>query len=196
MASQRAHPTNKRRMSTEARKREGGLASDPSLGIQATVRHQQVHRVHVTDRRRMSTEARPASVPRAKVDRHTVASLSAARPSGVKTRGSLFVSHSNSLTRIWRYSCGKTLAQGTRVLKRFVYVLRNHESPPQYYTGVTSDVTRRCAEHNAGSCIHTAKHRPWSVDVVIEFADERRALTFERYLKSGSGVAFAHRHLR
>jgi hypothetical protein len=47
-----------------------------------------------------------------------------------------------------------------------------------------------------GSCIHTAKYRPWSIDVVIEFADERRAVAFERYLKSGSGVAFAHRHLR
>jgi len=32
--------------------------------------------------------------------------------------------------------------------------------------------------------------------IVIEFADERRALMFERYLKSGSGVAFAQRHLR
>jgi hypothetical protein len=32
--------------------------------------------------------------------------------------------------------------------------------------------------------------------VVVKFADERRALAFERYLKSGSGCAFAHRHLR
>ena len=80
--------------------------------------------------------------------------------------------------------------------KRFVYVLKNHGIPPRYYTGLTSDVARRHAEHNAGSCAHTAKHRPWSIDVVIEFADERRAVAFERYLKSGSGVAFAHRHLR
>jgi putative endonuclease len=82
------------------------------------------------------------------------------------------------------------------MLKRFVYVLKNAEIPPRYYTGVTSDVGKRYAEHNAGSCIHTAKHRPWSIDVVVEFADERRAIAFERYLKSGSGVAFAHRHLR
>ncbi len=82
------------------------------------------------------------------------------------------------------------------MLKRFVYVLRNPETPPRYYTGVTSDPPRRHAEHNAGSCTHTAKYRPWSIDVVIEFADERRAIAFERYLKSGSGVAFAHRHLR
>ena len=80
--------------------------------------------------------------------------------------------------------------------KRFVYILKNHESSPKYYTGLTSNVVTRHADHNAGSCSHTAKHRPWSIDVVIEFADERCAVAFERYLKSGSGVAFASRHLR
>jgi putative endonuclease len=78
----------------------------------------------------------------------------------------------------------------------FVYILRNAESPPRYYTGLTSDVPRRHAEHNAGTCNHTAKYLPWSIDVVIEFPDEHRAVAFERYLKSGSGVAFANRHLR
>ena len=80
--------------------------------------------------------------------------------------------------------------------KRFVYVLKNPGTPPRYYTGITSDVARRVVEHNAGSCVHTAKYRPWCVDVVIEFQDEGRAAAFERYLKSGSGVAFAQRHLR
>ena len=80
--------------------------------------------------------------------------------------------------------------------KRFVYVLRNHEVPPRYYTGVTADLPTRVSSHNAGDNIHTAKYRPWVLDVAIEFADERRALMFERYLKSGSGVAFAKRHLR
>jgi putative endonuclease len=83
-----------------------------------------------------------------------------------------------------------------RMLKWSVYVLRNTEHPPRYYTGRTSDVARRQAEHNAGSCIHTAKYRPWTIDVLIEFPEERRAVAFERYLKSGSGVAFAQRHLR
>ena len=82
------------------------------------------------------------------------------------------------------------------VPRRFVYVLRNADDSPRYYTGLTSDVATRLMEHNAGSCIHTAKYRPWSIDVVIEFGEERRALAFERYLKSGSGVAFAQRHLR
>ena len=80
--------------------------------------------------------------------------------------------------------------------KRFVYVLKNSEVPPRYYTGIASDVAKRHADHNAGCSVHTAKYRPWSVDVVIEFADEPRALAFERYLKSGTGVAFACRHLR
>ena len=83
-----------------------------------------------------------------------------------------------------------------RMLNWFVYVLRNTEHRPRYYTGDTSDVARRQAEHNAGSCIHTAKYRPWTIDVLIAFPEERRAVAFERYLKFGSGVAFAQRHLR
>ena len=80
--------------------------------------------------------------------------------------------------------------------KLYVYILKNRDNPPRYYTGLTSDVRRRLQEHNAAGYHRTCKYRPWAIDVVIEFADERRAAAFERYLKSGSGVAFAHRHLR
>ena len=78
--------------------------------------------------------------------------------------------------------------------KRFVYVLRNDNEPARYYTGVTSNVPARLRFHNAGLCRHTAAGRPWQIDVVVQFADEGRALVFEKYLKSGSGVAFAKRH--
>jgi putative endonuclease len=80
--------------------------------------------------------------------------------------------------------------------KRYVYVLNNDWQQPRYYTGVTSQVASRLRAHNAGLCAATAGARPWHVDVVVAFPDERRALAFERYLKSGSGVAFAKRHLR
>ena len=80
--------------------------------------------------------------------------------------------------------------------KRFVYILRTETEPPRYYTGLTSSVAERLDAHNAGRCRHTAHHRPWRVDVIIEFADEPRAVVFERYLKSGSGTAFAKRRLR
>ena len=136
----------------------------------------------------MSTEA-ALDCTRAKVDRTRLENdrtldRNWSSPFSAATPNSFVISH------------GRLLAQRARVSKRFVYILRNHESPSKYYTGLTSDVVRRHAERNAGSCTHTAKHRPWSLDVVIEFADERRVVAFERYLKSGSGVAFAQRHLR
>jgi putative endonuclease len=93
-------------------------------------------------------------------------------------------------------SGGTSLAMCASMAKYFVYVLKNKETPPRYYTGITSAVARRTVEHNAGSCVHTAKYRPWCVDLVIEFPTAGRAAAFERYLKSGSGVAFAQRHLR
>jgi predicted GIY-YIG superfamily endonuclease len=77
-----------------------------------------------------------------------------------------------------------------------VYILRSQSDPTRYYTGLTSNVPLRLEAHNAGHGEHTADGRPWSVDVIVEFADEARAVRFERYLKSGSGCAFAQRHLR
>jgi putative endonuclease len=80
--------------------------------------------------------------------------------------------------------------------KCIVYVLKSESDPRRYYTGLTLNLSTRLVAHNAGHCSHTASGRPWIVDVVVEFADERRAVAFERYLKSGSGVAFAKRHFR
>jgi putative endonuclease len=77
--------------------------------------------------------------------------------------------------------------------KRFVYVLTS-DTDGRPYVGVTSDVARRLETHNAGGSIYTAQHRPWRLAVAVEFATEHRALQFERYLKSGSGRAFAKRH--
>jgi putative endonuclease len=61
--------------------------------------------------------------------------------------------------------------------KRFVYVIRNRSTRRRYYTGLTSDVPARLAAHNAGHCTHTADGRPWDIDVVVEFSDERRAIS-------------------
>jgi predicted GIY-YIG superfamily endonuclease len=80
--------------------------------------------------------------------------------------------------------------------QRIVYILKNTDDPPRFYTGVTADLGARLEAHNAGRCRHTAKHRPWLVDVSVKFSDECRAVAFEKYLKSGSGCAFAKRHLR
>ena len=80
--------------------------------------------------------------------------------------------------------------------KRIVYVLKGETDPAQYYTGLTSCLPARLDAHNSGQCPHTASGKPWIIDVIVEFADEPRAVAFERYLKSGSGGAFAKRHFR
>jgi len=78
--------------------------------------------------------------------------------------------------------------------KHVVYVLKSAHDPPNYYVGVTASLADRLADHNAGRCAHTSRHRPWTLHVAIEFAAQATALRFERYLKSGSGREFARRH--
>jgi len=77
---------------------------------------------------------------------------------------------------------------------RFVYVLRSVPFPARYYVGLTSDVRTRLETHNSGGSQHTAALRPWELVAAIELATESGAAAFEKYLKSGSGRAFAKRH--
>ena len=79
--------------------------------------------------------------------------------------------------------------------KRFVYILRSDADPHRHYTGITSDVEARLRWLNSGPSGMTIPDRPWSLVVALEFADARLAGRFERYLKTGSGRAFAKRHL-
>jgi predicted GIY-YIG superfamily endonuclease len=78
--------------------------------------------------------------------------------------------------------------------KRFVYILRSDSDRDRHYVGITSDPERRLEWHNHGPCGQTLRHGPWSFVVVLEFPTERQAVRFERYLKTGSGRAFATRH--
>ena len=78
--------------------------------------------------------------------------------------------------------------------RRFVYVLPRKAEADQHYVGLTSDVAARLQWHNEGPSGHTLRYRPWLVAVSIEFPTEQQARRFERYLKSGSGRAFAKRH--
>lgn len=78
--------------------------------------------------------------------------------------------------------------------KTIVYILRSEIDESKHYVGLTSDLARRLARHNAGLNVHTARDRPWRLLVAIEFIDLKTAARFERYLKSGSGRTFALRH--
>jgi predicted GIY-YIG superfamily endonuclease len=78
---------------------------------------------------------------------------------------------------------------------KYVYILQSLQEPGRFYTGITDDLKATLFKHNSGSVTHTAKYRPWRVKSYIAFSDEARATAFEKYLKSGSGRAFAKAHL-
>ena len=78
--------------------------------------------------------------------------------------------------------------------KRIVFIIRSDPNPSRHYVGVTNDVAARLGWHNHGPCGHTLSNRPWSLVVSMEFPNEKAAVRFEKYLKSGSGRAFSKRH--
>ena len=78
---------------------------------------------------------------------------------------------------------------------KYVYILQGKQSTEHFYTGITDDLSARLAKHNAGEVAHTSKYRPWQIETCVAFTDDVRAFAFEKYLKSGSGRAFAKKHL-
>jgi putative endonuclease len=78
---------------------------------------------------------------------------------------------------------------------RAVYLIRSVGHPRQTYIGVTSNITQRLKDHNAGKSVHTNKYAPWKLVAAVWFTDTQKANAFERYLKTGSGRAFTQKHL-
>ena len=76
----------------------------------------------------------------------------------------------------------------------YVYVLQNSEVTQRFYVGISENLNVRLKQHNAGEVFHTAKYKPWKLKNYIAFDDQTKAYAFEKYLKSGSGRAFAKRH--
>ncbi len=77
----------------------------------------------------------------------------------------------------------------------YVYLIESLADLAQRYVGLTTDLKQRLREHNAGKSMHTAKYRPWRVVTYVAFTNKSKAEAFERYLKSGSGHAFARKRL-
>jgi putative endonuclease len=78
---------------------------------------------------------------------------------------------------------------------KYVYLLQSIAFPNQRYVGITNNLERRLSTHNHGNSPHTAKYAPWRLVTSIQFSSNNHAIAFERYLKSGSGRAFAQKHL-
>jgi putative endonuclease len=73
----------------------------------------------------------------------------------------------------------------------YVYLIRSLSFPEQIYVGNTTDLNQRLDTHNSGGSFHTAKYKPWELVMFLGFKDKLKATAFEKYLKSGSGSAFA-----
>ena len=73
----------------------------------------------------------------------------------------------------------------------YVYLIKSLKYPDQIYIGHTDNLQERLKTHNSGGSIHTSNYRPWQLITSISFNNLNQAIAFEKYLKSGSGRAFA-----
>ena len=81
------------------------------------------------------------------------------------------------------------------IAMHYVYLLQSIKHPYQTYVGLTSDLKKRLQKHNYGEVPHTSKYKPWKLISYTAFQNIEQAASFETYLKSGSGRAFAKRRL-
>jgi putative endonuclease len=74
----------------------------------------------------------------------------------------------------------------------YVYVLEL--SNGDYYVGRSDNLKRRISEHKKGQERTTKKFLPIKLVTYLGFDTKTKAVLFEKYLKTGSGIAFKKRH--
>ena len=77
----------------------------------------------------------------------------------------------------------------------YVYILQSLIDANQIYTGSTANLKKRLESHNSGANKHTSKFKPWKIIWYSGFMYEEKAISFEKYLKSSSGIAFKRKRL-
>jgi predicted GIY-YIG superfamily endonuclease len=75
----------------------------------------------------------------------------------------------------------------------YVYILKCNNA--RIYTGITNNLEERMKGHSTGRVKSTMNILPVALVTYTVFTDKYLAYKFEKYLKSGSGRAFAKRHL-
>jgi predicted GIY-YIG superfamily endonuclease len=76
----------------------------------------------------------------------------------------------------------------------YAYILWSKKSR-NFYFGYTSDLKKRVEQHNKGTSPTTKYFRPWKLVWYAGFSTKKLAKDFEKYLKTGSGKAFAYKRL-
>jgi predicted GIY-YIG superfamily endonuclease len=74
-----------------------------------------------------------------------------------------------------------------------VYILELNDG--RHYVGCTINLEERYTRHKKGYVQSTKRYLPIKLAWCCSFSDRYKAYKFEHYLKSGSGRAFAKRHL-
>ena len=71
-----------------------------------------------------------------------------------------------------------------------------HKYKDKNYAASSGELTpHEIRRHNKGENTYTKTRRPVVLITYIAFSDKYKAINFEKYLKSGSGKAFAQKHL-
>jgi len=76
-----------------------------------------------------------------------------------------------------------------------VYILKSKKNRSKIYIGLTNDLENRLESHNNSESLYSKKYYPWKLETCISFKSKDSAVSFEKYLKAGSGHAFLKRHL-
>lgn len=76
----------------------------------------------------------------------------------------------------------------------YVYILQSKKDK-SYYVGFTDDLKQRFRQHHSKFSRYSSSKSPFDLVWHAGFKEKHRALKFERYLKQGSGHAFARKRL-
>jgi predicted GIY-YIG superfamily endonuclease len=76
----------------------------------------------------------------------------------------------------------------------YVYIIQSQKDH-SYYTGYTTNLKNQFKKHNEGGQKDSSQKRPFILIWYCAFKDKTKATAFEKYLKQGSGFAFARKHL-
>jgi len=79
-------------------------------------------------------------------------------------------------------------------MNHYVYVLYN-PTIRKYYKGYSTDLRDRLRSHARNREGYTSKLQNWRLVFYGVFPNKILALKFERYLKTGSGIAFTRKRL-
>jgi len=76
----------------------------------------------------------------------------------------------------------------------YVYILKSVVED-WYYVGYSADLRERLKEHNDGKVISTKARRPFTIASYIAIREKETAIALEKYLKTGSGIAWMKKRL-